>query len=1138
MKTHILRFLQFNRITRLDQLVDKVYLQFKNNYFPGEYILLRGVPIGGGAGEISAIKHRAVIREKVEFTNSPAKYLVVRLNDNQDTIVTGDKLSRDRNHFTKWLIKTFIKLTMTRSHKISAPWVVKDKYAKRYRIDQTYPPDLQQFKASTISYDDPDDSDPNLMRHFNVIYPPPKLEENNLKFQEELLSVRRLQKQLASLQSATPEIPGLPSKITVASTLNPSSDSVSEMKTRKFPLHYLPLHLRHLANIEDEGVNCNRPGTIATLQANGIPPTKKNIIDDLQIKFDLQHTRPVATKFKLPTNAKYWNTHLLKLINKKESTVKAESLESPIIISDNDNDDDSGDGIDDEISEEELGDDLLAIDKSLLPLDHLHNIEDALESWIFLNIYHLPLKIDTFTFDDFIYAMGWNAIQFEKQGRCQLLDEIWCSVLGAIVSNKIPSASESKALDDDEVYGLMVNIPTVESFIDPVKGEDDELIKGSESESENKKSFTDGDDDYSDSDSGENIPKKISNGIDNKSLNGENKVEANNEADDEDEGDENEESEDENADEEMDSTDGQRDHNAYQVMNHRGTSWHDRLRKRNFREGNWQTIVLGVLSMLEDIPKYKDVVERVYRILAPLSEPATASTALNQFYERMDINLRLQVLNILCNLLATSDMVRSYIDKSLDDSTALRRKRLDSIKEFKILVDKAQRLHYDILDKFLQLTGNTENIDDARKKYRFELSQKEVSGAEADLAAQYPEFKEMCEERKDLYTKLEDMKKEKRLIERQLVELDCQRVRCLGKDRLFNRYWWFENNGLPTLHGNSNGDDDNEEEKIDDDNESSDEVQEETYLMGKLWVQGPSADDVRLHFQNINRKSFENDEPVYSILRKPYLKDNIVDYDGKPVQELDFSTFPDSFIQASKEVGNLQFDQDSIKKLDGTLLVDNLGELSPSCDFSILSPNERKIMEEAPDPLFDGRQWRYYDNKEDIETLTKWLNPYGTRESQLKKELLSVKDAIIFSIDARNKALINKEHIEKQNKIKQMLSTIEQKVQDLENRNENEKGSNNDDPESDEITVGRKRSLRENSRINKRKKKSKEEILNNGTMNELNLLKYELTQELDEIEQEKESTRTLEWVNSIAIEAFEKSLYDGGDKQKTKAKRK
>ena len=49
---------------------------------------------------------------------------------------------------------------------------------------------------------------------------------------------------------------------------------------------------------------------------------------------------------------------------------------------------------------------------------------------------HLVLKLDTFTFDDFLCAMGWNDDQLKEIGRCELLDEIWCAVLGLVVSNE------------------------------------------------------------------------------------------------------------------------------------------------------------------------------------------------------------------------------------------------------------------------------------------------------------------------------------------------------------------------------------------------------------------------------------------------------------------------------------------------------------------------------------------------------------------------------------------------------------------------------------------------------------------------------------------------------------------------------
>ena len=84
------------------------------------------------------------------------------------------------------------------------------------------------------------------------------------------------------------------------------------------------------------------------------------------------------------------------------------------------------------------------------------------------------MNIDTFTFDDFVFAMGWNADQFSEDGRCELLDEIWCAVLSAIVSNELPTNKEAKDYKErDEIYGLTITLP-----------EKDEINEDSENDSE------------------------------------------------------------------------------------------------------------------------------------------------------------------------------------------------------------------------------------------------------------------------------------------------------------------------------------------------------------------------------------------------------------------------------------------------------------------------------------------------------------------------------------------------------------------------------------------------------------------------------------------------------------------------------
>ena len=85
-------------------------------------------------------------------------------------------------------------------------------------------------------------------------------------------------------------------------------------------------------------------------------------------------------------------------------------------------------------------------------------------------------------------------------------------------------------------------------------------------------------------------------------------------------------------------------HNAYECMNHRGTSWDERLRKRNFKDGNWQCILLGVLSLVEHVPQYETTINKIYHKLAPKDKPATALSVRNQFYDELDIELKFKAL--------------------------------------------------------------------------------------------------------------------------------------------------------------------------------------------------------------------------------------------------------------------------------------------------------------------------------------------------------------------------------------------------------------------------------------------------------------------------------------------------------------
>ena len=85
--------------------------------------------------------------------------------------------------------------------------------------------------------------------------------------------------------------------------------------------------------------------------------------------------------------------------------------------------------------------------------------------------------------------------------------------------------------------------------------------------------------------------------------------------------------------------------------------------------------------------------------MAPKDKPATALSVRNQFYDELDIELKFKALNILIDLVISSPLVRNHIDSCLENLTLLRRNRLDNLKEYKIVLELAQKAHQYITTK-------------------------------------------------------------------------------------------------------------------------------------------------------------------------------------------------------------------------------------------------------------------------------------------------------------------------------------------------------------------------------------------------------------------------------------------------------
>lgn len=130
-------------------------------------------------------------------------------------------------------------------------------------------------------------------------------------------------------------------------------------------------------------------------------------------------------------------------------------------------------------------------------------------------------------------------------------------------------------------------------------------------------------------------------------------------------------------------------------------------------------------------------------------------------------------------------------------------------------------------DDDLSLRRNTRRGGDRavvqRKQKEREEEQKRKE-AEAAAAKQPKQSKQFIKLLKDIQKKEEYIKKcedEVVVIDNDLREADCARTRVLGKDRFWNRYYWFERNGMPYTGLPTSS------------------TAESGYANGCIWVQGP-----------------------------------------------------------------------------------------------------------------------------------------------------------------------------------------------------------------------------------------------------------------------------------------------------------
>nr|POF06003.1 imitation switch two complex protein 1 [Quercus suber] len=395
----------------------------------------------------------------------------------------------------------------------------------------------------------------------------------------------------------------------------------------------------------------------------------------------------------------------------------------------------------------------------------------------------------------------------------------------------------------------------------------------------------------------------------------------------------------------------ERPHRAVEMLGNR--DWKTRVAERDFENGGWQIILVGMLYQLSVNPILKLRCERILAELAPVDMKPTQETARLQ-YTYMDINLRIHALQIITMLSIGTKAVRDFLEQCSEDMTDVRKRKIEYQRERKVVFDELQKKE---AERKILLPANTaespklENIEpittngdiddtietngtdmsDAdegiptagrslrRGNYRKRKREEDAARVEKEKAEkaaaakvqnkQSKEFKKVLNDIEDMKKKLVDLEAKMSECDSDLREANVQRTRLLGQDRFCNRYYWYERNGqpyggLPTSSTASNG-----------------------YANGRIWIQGPD-------------------------------KHEIEGFIGGPEDEKEYK---------SKHH---------------------------------ISIPERRRLEEGPLMLRDATEWAFYDDTTRLDNLIGWLDERGIREKKLRKELCEWRDTIAQYMEA------------------------------------------------------------------------------------------------------------------------------------------
>lgn len=542
-----------------------IYDEFKADYYPGEAVTIH---VGGE-------RVAGVVRDKARFggkmlpdgTMSPpySRYFTtIDGRPGQEAVVEGEHIYRDRKIFTKSVLRSFIKKTVTREAWNGAPWLVKHDVAARYHIDTRVPPHL---------------------RYDNKVAER-KQQQAQRKASHPTNGTQDINGAAGVLQSFGPA--RLPE-------LKPAPKSHKALKT-----HHNQSARQHQDIHNDAGLLLGEnPGLIPAMPGNQPfhfpvpfrqsmpppppvvappqpeppppPPPPKYPCEDILLEPRDDYVRP-PLKFLCS--------------DPPESVVNTGASNDKILM------------------------------KSIGPL---------LETWDTLNVYCEVYKLDSFTFDDFV-----QALEIAKEDTpCQLFNEIHCALLKQIVSSEedggkllidLPELDEDSSEDEEE---STAHTPEPEPEPEPKPAGRATRSSLAKLEAERMKA---------EAAAAEKTPEP------------------------------------------------EIKHRAHEAL--ANFDWVDQLKKREFQDGGWELMVVGLLHQLSKKPRHTQACEELLAHLAPPDIEPSQETVRQQ-YSSLDLNHRVSVLQLLCLLTIDTKAFRRYMEECSENMTTYRKEKIDQQRQRK-----------------------------------------------------------------------------------------------------------------------------------------------------------------------------------------------------------------------------------------------------------------------------------------------------------------------------------------------------------------------------------------------------------------------------------------------------------------------